>query len=118
MRAGHRRNSFGTLYAGKQNEIFDRVLIGALCARIANVSEPLNLGRNLAQGLKLGRRKEPVLKAYFDGRLKPISLAHLNLDGLLSRTTVSVPSTARSEWQLPSWLVDENRRLGHVIAAD
>ena len=54
MRARHRPEFFRSLDAGKQHEILDRIFIGATGAGVADVCEPLDLGRDISEPLELG----------------------------------------------------------------
>jgi hypothetical protein len=44
------------LDAGKQHEVLDRVLVGALGVRIADILEPLDFRRNIGQTFEIRRR--------------------------------------------------------------
>jgi hypothetical protein len=50
----------GPLNAGKAHEVANGVFIGAPRVGIADVGEPLDLGRHVGQPVKLGGGQKPV----------------------------------------------------------
>jgi hypothetical protein len=53
MRPRHKAEFFGSLDAGKEHEVLDRIRVGALGVWIADVLEPFGLGRHVGEFLKL-----------------------------------------------------------------
>ena len=60
MRAGHGAEFLRPDDAGEPHEIPDRVFVGAPGAAVADIGEPLDLGRHLGQPVKLGGGQQPL----------------------------------------------------------
>ena len=60
MRAGHDAEFLWTADAGEAHEVLHRGFIGAAGVWITEVGEPLDLGRNVGEGLELGGREQSV----------------------------------------------------------
>ena len=54
------RNSSGRRDAGEAHEILHRVFVGAAGVRVAEIGEPLDLGRHVGQPVELGGGQQPV----------------------------------------------------------
>ena len=60
MRPGHDAEFLRPHDAGEAHEIADRVFVGAPGAAVGDVGEPLDLGRDLGQPVKLGGGQQPL----------------------------------------------------------
>jgi two-component system, OmpR family, response regulator len=84
--------------AGEADEVTDRGLLGATCARVAEVGEPLELERHVRQPVERGGGEQPT-KRYFPSRM----------DRVLMNVEVQAWQTKVEEWrQLAKVLVIED----------
>jgi hypothetical protein len=60
MCARHRAEFFRPVDAGEAHEVLDRGFVRAPCARIGEVGEPFDFGRNLRQLMKFGGGQEAI----------------------------------------------------------
>ena len=60
MRPGHGAEFLRPGDAGEPHEIPDRVLVGAPGAAVADIGEPLDLGRHVGEPVKLGGGQQPL----------------------------------------------------------
>jgi hypothetical protein len=69
MRPGHGAEFFWPDDPGEPHEIPDRVLVSAPGAAIADIGEPLDLGRHLCQPMKLAGSQTAVARGDFGRQL-------------------------------------------------
>ena len=60
VRARHSSNFLRPGDAGESHEVADRILVGTLCARVAEIGEPLDLRRYVRQAVELGGGEQPT----------------------------------------------------------
>ena len=80
VRAGHGAEFLRAIDAGEAHEILDRVFVDPARVRVAEIGEPLDLGRHVGQAVELGGGEQPGRRGDFGWEVVGGHGQHLILD--------------------------------------